>query len=154
MPWVTPKTNWVRLDKFNVDPDWNRIKGNMEYVQAQARPLFGDITFAPIPNFNLTVPSVNNADSIAKTGNPAFPTVSIYNTIENALQTLMDETYDLLEFLESIPRVPNGRVWDFEDLNRIESMQLRLKELLDRTAAQRQGIPFKLGGGYFAEGVA
>lgn len=26
MAWVTPKTNWVDGDYFNINPDYNRIK--------------------------------------------------------------------------------------------------------------------------------
>lgn len=32
MAWVTPKTNWVDGDYFNINPDYNRIKGNIEYL--------------------------------------------------------------------------------------------------------------------------
>lgn len=34
MAWTTPKTNWVDGDYFNLNPDYNRIKGNIEYLIA------------------------------------------------------------------------------------------------------------------------
>lgn len=156
MAWITPKTDWGRVEgeTFNVDPDWNRIKNNMYEIQALAAPLFFFIQIPNIPDINYTVACVDNADSIAKTGNPAFPTAPVCNTIEDSLQILMDETYALAEFLGSEPRTPNGTAWEYSDFNRIESMQLRVYNLLNMTTEQRQRMPFKLGGGYFAEGLA
>lgn len=154
MAWTTPKTNWTRDDVFDVAPDWNRIKGNMEFLQAFARHLFDDIRFADIPDINYTVDCTSNADSIAKTGLPAFPTADVVNTIEDSLQTIMDRTFALAEFRPAEPRYGNGPAWDYADLNRIESMQLRVMDLLQRASVQRTYIPYKLGGGYFAEGLA
>ena len=31
--WIEPKTNWTNQDYFNLDPDYARIKGNIEYIQ-------------------------------------------------------------------------------------------------------------------------
>lgn len=156
MAWVEPKTDWVSEDIFEVNPDWNRIKGNFEFLQEYARHLYLDIYFTNIPEINYTVASVDNADSIAKTGKPGHYTPVVVNTIEDAQQALKDGTFDKLIFTlpDSVPRYGNGPFWNAVDLNRIEAFQRDLYELLQKNSAQRIRIPYKLGGGYFAEALA
>lgn len=170
MPWITPKTDWSNTavvdlvdgiiigDRFSADEDynqthfgrssdWHRIKGNIEYVAAFARHLYPKIQLDNIPEINYTIKCIDNADSIAKTGNPAFPTPEVVNTVENGLQKLMDMTADLGTWEQSVPRRPNQPSWNYADLNRIERMTLALLELLEKQSPARPVIPFILGGG-------
>ena len=44
MGWTPPKTNWVNGDAFNLDPDYNRIKGNIEYLIALSEEMYSKYT--------------------------------------------------------------------------------------------------------------
>lgn len=177
MAWITPKTDWTNLpvvdliegtiegDRFSAseeynqahfgrNSDWHRIKGNIEYLADYAKHIIRGIIVEDIPDVNYTVSSTNNSDSVTKTTKPGFPTPNIVNTIENDLQALMDATADTYLWEASIPRRANGPAWDYADLNRIESMCLRLYELLHSAHANRPTIKFVCGGGYFATYLA
>lgn len=177
MPWITPKTDWTNLpvtdliegrivgDRFSAseeynqahfgrNSDWHRIKGNIEYLRDYARHLIRGVETPDIPDINYTVSATSNADSIAKTGNPTFPTPSVVNTIENGLQILMDATADWGMWDDSQPRRANGPAWDYADLNRIESMTLKVYELLRSAHINRYTIKYVCGGGYFATFLA
>ena len=39
MGWITPKTDWVSTDYFNIE-DYNRIIGNIRYLKDFAEELF------------------------------------------------------------------------------------------------------------------
>ena len=40
MSWITPKTDWVATDRFNIS-DYNRIRGNISYLHEEAVKIFG-----------------------------------------------------------------------------------------------------------------
>lgn len=176
MPWITPKTDWtgvpvmdnieglIQGDRFSAseeynqahfgrNSDWHRIKGNIEYLRDYANHLISGIIIEEIPDINYTVSCTDNADSIAKTGKPALPTPDVVNTIENSLQILMDATA-AWDWENSVPRRANGTSWDYADLNRIESMTLKLYEFMLSAHIIRPTIKFVCGGGFFATYLA
>ena len=67
MAWVTPKTNWVDGDYFNINPDYNRIKGNIEYLLALSKTMYADYT----------APSLESASM------SGYPRVSFFNNVVN-----------------------------------------------------------------------
>ena len=36
MAWQTPKTSWAGQDAFRLDPDYERIRGNLLYLRQRA----------------------------------------------------------------------------------------------------------------------
>lgn len=43
MSWQQPKTDWTALDLFNIE-DYNRIKGNLEYLHEKAQKLYREFS--------------------------------------------------------------------------------------------------------------
>ena len=74
MAWVTPKTNWVDGDYFNINPDYNRIKGNIEYLLALSKTMYADYT----------APSLESASM------SGYPRVSFFNNVVNATKALLE----------------------------------------------------------------
>ena len=128
MAWVTPKTNWAITDYFNIE-DYTRIVGNLKYIKDYLETMYAPVNLA------------NMADT--KTYS-SFLYASEVNAIENNLAALNEGTYNY-DIGETKEYVQNGHTPDFEELNRIESAILKLKETLE---AQYKNIPrlsFTLG---------
>lgn len=141
MTWTNPRTNWAcRYDEtgrytgdyFNI-ADYQRIKGNLEYLAALAAGLY---TAAPVlPD----IPTVTTA---------AFAKASTINALERSLDALAAHVYD--------PGIPARKTWSAgdaaptaDDLNRIEGAALSLYQSLTAQAENRPKLAFNLGGGTF-----
>lgn len=106
MSWITPKTDWVSTDYFNIE-DYNRIIGNISYLKTLADELFymfPDIYYAgnektyesmyyasEINNIEYNLGIINNnsynfniGDTIFYQANQSTPLWSEYNRIESA----------------------------------------------------------------------
>lgn len=94
MSWVTPKTNWVDGDYFNLS-DYARIKGDIEYLQV----------------FN------HGSKVLEAVSITTIPLVDFFNNIVIAIEEM---------YLDSgMTRYStNGRIWNAEELNRIEGALL------------------------------
>lgn len=108
MAYITPKTNWVSTDRFNI-VDFNRIKNNLEYF------LYNDqyVSYGgaePIPDMT------NYRDNW---------NVDNFNSFESWLEMLAD-AYGLSLGSKKTFYV-NGPFIDFSELNRIESGIQRLR---------------------------
>lgn len=47
--WQTPKTNWAAADEFRLEPDYERIRGNLEHLQAWAARIARRAELTPMP---------------------------------------------------------------------------------------------------------
>lgn len=96
MAWVEPKTNWKNGDAFNLSPDYDRIKENIEYLQRLYRvqgTSLGTFTLSDIPLVSFFNDIVINTELISP-----YPTLRHYST--------------------------GGCVWGAKDLNDIEGIHL------------------------------
>ena len=119
--WITPKTDWVATDYFNVD-DYNRIVGNINYLKELAATVIKDITI----------------DSMtADKGYTSIMYAADMNAIENSLATINENTYDF-DFGESQSYTANGATPLYDEFNRIESATLKLYNTLQ---AEIKGLP-------------
>lgn len=139
MPWETPKTNWLRADRANAS-DWARWRGNLLFLRDLARLYFDERKFV---FESMTAPTVS-----------WVPTANDANAVENNLEALLKNTFDFSEFLPKEVQYPRQSSWDYRDWNRIESMELRLYELLNNTHPVGNGLPFKMGGSILGKGMA
>ena len=145
MAWITPKTDWevnysdsglYTGDFFNIT-DYNRIKNNLMYLKDLAKEFVGvvpDFSVGPDKHLPTTTPDYDNdhffADEI--------------NLIENGLQTLGN----LMPYISIGSKqtfYENGRFIDAEELNRIESAELRLYNLLNDSINGKLRLAFRLG---------
>ena len=133
MAWVTPKTNWVNGDYFNLDPDYNRIKGNIEYLVELSRILYLDYD---TPNLE------NHAVS-------EFPKVSFFNNVVDATNAILSRCYTPIGAKTMRSYSSNGIVWNADDLNTIERNHLLLYNAFTMQKSSIRRLEYKLGGVHF-----
>lgn len=134
MSWITPKTDWkITLssdeylgDYFNVS-DYNRIKGNIEYLAERAKSL-------------VSVPEVDLGEDKTYTDN-------YYADEFNALETALDEIADALlkDIGEPMTFFDNGVFIQASELNRIESATLELYKRINDSIEGKAMLAFTLG---------
>lgn len=130
MAWITPKTNWVDGDYFNLDPDYNRIKGNIEYLVALSKEIYPDYD----------VPTLETADI---TG---YPKVSFFNNIVNATQEILSNGYAPKGSKSMRVYASNGIGWNAAELNAIEGNHLLLYHALTGQKSSIRKLQITLGG--------
>lgn len=127
--WIEPKTNWnANSDRFNID-DYNRIKNNLTYLHEYASELY--------------VP-FETEDMGEDATYPIDWDVDKFNAFERNLEEINKKIYTQ-DFGVSQTFYPNGVFIQSDELNRIESAILSMKDILDRQKAGVRRLPFRLG---------
>ena len=127
--WTDPKTNWKNTDRFNVS-DFNRIKNNIEFLHNEAELLYKKFE---ISNMGQNIESYES-----------YWDVNWFNAFEENVETINNiiftQDYGIMQrFFENGPFIK----WD--ELNRIETACLRMKDILHRQKIGLRKIPFSLG---------
>ena len=137
MAWQTPKISWTESDAFRLDPDYERIRGNLLYLRQRAaaitrRPDYGEM-------------SSYTADGL--------PLADFFNRVEENLAALADAVQPRPEY-STRSLSPGSLVWDWRDLERIEGMLLQIYNDLNAIESGQQKLAFCLGGGLFGTFVS
>lgn len=137
MAWQTPKISWTESDAFRLDPDYERIRGNLLYLRQRAaaitrRPDYGEM-------------SSYTADGL--------PLADFFNRVEESLAALADAVQPRPEY-STRSFSPGSLVWDWRDLERIEGMLLQVYNDLNAIESGQQKLAFCLGGGLFGTFVS
>ncbi|WP_270913993.1 hypothetical protein [Allofournierella sp. CML151] len=137
MAWQTPKISWTESDAFRLDPDYERIRGNLLYLRQRAaaitrRPDYGEM-------------SSYTADGL--------PLADFFNRVEENLAALADAVQLRPEY-STRSFSPGSLVWDWRDLERIEGMLLQIYNDLNAIESGQQKLAFCLGGGLFGTFVS
>ncbi|WP_294453753.1 hypothetical protein [uncultured Allofournierella sp.] len=137
MAWQTPKISWTESDAFRLDPDYERIRGNLLYLRQRAaaitrRPDYGEM-------------SSYTADGL--------PLADFFNRVEENLAALADVVQPRPEY-STRSFSPGSLVWDWRDLERIEGMLLQIYNDLNAIESGQQKLAFCLGGGLFGTFVS
>jgi hypothetical protein len=127
--WVTPKTDWVSTDYFNI-ADYKRIVGNIEYLKDLANELFNDETTLDYVEAEKQYTSMIYAEEI--------------NAIEANLEKI--NVYDF-NIGETRTYYENDYTPDFNEFNRIESAILKLYKTANSQSQLRKHLAFRLGSG-------
>ena len=130
MAWTTPKTNWVNGDRFNLHPDYDRIKGNIEYLIDLSKTMY--------PDYNAPAP-----ETVAING---FPKVSFFNNVVGATQTILKNCYSPVGAKSMRQYASNGIVWNADELNAIERNHLLLYDAFMRQKSVMSRLQITLGG--------
>ena len=137
--WQEPKTNWAIFNAdqsyqtFNIDPDYNRITGNIEFLKEYLSNLRPPGAFTSL--VSQTIVDV--------------PTAAVFNAIEAALTELHAQyAYDSINW-ERKEWTPNFAAPNYEDLNRWESLLLAIHKKATAQVATIPTIEFTLGGVQF-----
>ena len=132
MDWTTPKTTWLSGDSFCLAPDYERIRGNLLYLQERAAQLLQKPDYAQMKDY--TIQDVPLAD--------------FFNAVEQNLQAVA-QAVQQRESYQTKTFAANDLVWDWRDLERIEQMQLQIYMDLKAIEEGQQRLAFCLGGGIF-----
>lgn len=122
MAWVTPKTNWVDGDYFNLNPDYARIKGNIEYLIALSKTMYADYDAPTLETANIA----------------GFPRVSFFNNVVNATKAMLESCYTPYGIRAMRLYASNNTGWTASELNVIEGNHLLLYKAFH---GQKAGIP-------------
>ena len=132
MAWITPKTDWLSSDYFNVE-DYNRIRGNIQYVYEYALRLY----------------KVFGIDVMQERTLGGAVAAELLNDVENNLDKIAENTYNLIEYRPSKSFEPGQAAWNYDDLNRIERNLLLIITMLESQEAGLKRLAFELGGVQF-----
>ncbi len=127
MSWSTPKTNWVASDPVNV-ADYNRWKNNLDYLQNLCKQMYA-----------LVETNLGSDQTVTD-----VPYEDMLNAIETALENVNTASYGF-DIGTTVVFSSNSPYIDYNEINRIESAELRLYNWL---SAQFDNIPileFTLG---------
>ena len=130
MAWVTPKTNWANGDRFNIDPDYNRIKGNIEYLIALSKTMYLDYDTPILETASIT----------------GFPKVSFFNNVVDSTRAILSNCYSPVGTRDMHTYISNGIVWNASELNAIEHNHLLLYNALTRQKPGIRRLQITLGG--------
>lgn len=127
--WIEPKTNWTNQDYFNLDPDYARIKGNIEYIQEFSETM--NMVFQIDPMLTYTIDEI--------------PLVDFFNTIVENVRKVENGTYVVSSMLPMRDYTQNGVIFDENDLNAIEKNLLIVYNLLMGKWSSLNKLDFMLG---------
>ena len=133
MAWLEPKTDWQADDYFNIQ-DYNRIKGNLNEIRAQALVMWPDFPFEDMGEDKTYQDYGFYADEI--------------NRFEENVEHICEGTFPFAvgekqTFYENTPFI----TW--EELNRIEeACRLMYSNIQSRINGRRM-LAFVLNGGEF-----
>ena len=130
MPWTTPKTNWVDGDYFNLDPDYNRIKGNIEYLIALSKEVYNEYA----------VPELESAEI------NGYPTLSFFNNVVTSTNAMLDNCYTPKGAKTTRAYSSNGVAWTAEELNTIERNHQFLYHAFNGQKSSIRRLELTLGG--------
>ena len=130
MAWTPPKTNWVDGEYFNLDPDYNRIKGNIEYLI--------DLSYEIYSEYD--VPELESADT---TG---YPTVDFFNNVVSATNALLSNCFSPNGAEQTRLYLTNGVGWNANELNTIENNHLLMYQVLHAQKSSIRRLQITLGG--------
>lgn len=135
--WQAPKTSWSAEDAFRLDPDYERIRDNLLYLQQRAAVI-------------TQKPGYSQMQDYAVDG---VPLADFFNRVEENLAALADAVQPRPEY-STRSFSPGSLVWDWRDLERIEGMLLQIYNDLNAIENGQQKLAFCLGGGLFGTFVS
>ena len=133
--WTEPKTNWsgAKNEYFNIEPDYQRIKGNIEYLGEYLKEIGFDSSNLYAME-NVTLESV--------------PKQTFFNNIVYNIDILRNFIGTPINYRNMRTYVSKGNVWNYQDLNIIEKNIFTIKSKMDSIFLTKDKLPFiQLGKG-------
>lgn len=127
--WHTPKTDWTSTDRFNY-VDYNRIKNNFSWLHAKAMELWK--TFE-IEDMGEDILSYEERFF-------AYQFNRFENNLDKINQSIFTKDYGYSQIF-----IGNGKFITYEELNRIESAILSMRNILDNQEKGIKKLSFRLG---------
>lgn len=133
--WTEPKTNWsgAKNEYFNIEPDYQRIKGNIEFLG----DYLGYIGF-----------DKNNLYKMENVTLESVPKQTFFNNIVYNIDILRNFIGTPIDYRNMRTYVSKGNVWNYQDLNIIEKNIFTIKRKTDSIFLTKDKLPFiQLGKG-------
>ena len=130
MAWITPKTDWVDGDYFNLNPDYNRIKGNIEYLIELSKEIYNDY----------------NSPALESASIDGYPHVSFFNNVVNSTEAILYNCYAPKGNQSMRVYSSNGVGWNAAELNAIETNHQLLYNALTMQKLSIRRLQITLGG--------
>lgn len=130
MAWITPKTNWVDGDYFNLNPDYNRIKGNIEYLIELSKEMYADYSSPTLETVSID----------------GYPKVSFFNNVVNSTKAILNNCYSPKGHKSMRVYSSNNVGWNAAELNAIETNHLLLYLALTGQKSGIRRLQYTLGG--------
>lgn len=133
--WTEPKTNWsgAKNEYFNIEPDYQRIKGNIEFLG----DYLGYIGF-----------DKNNLYRMENVTLESVPKQTFFNNIVYNIDILRNFIGTPINYRNMRTYVSKGNVWNYQDLNIIEKNIFTIKGKMDSIFLAKDKLPFiQLGKG-------
>lgn len=133
--WTEPKTNWsgAKNEYFNIQPDYQRIKGNIEFLG----DYLGYIGF-----------DKNNLYRMENVTLESVPKQTFFNNIVYNIDILRNFIGTPINYQNMRTYVSKGNVWNYKDLNIIEKNIFAIKRKTDSIFLTKDKLPFiQLGKG-------
>lgn len=127
--WHAPKTNWQPLDPVSIK-DYNRIKGNLEYLQERASKLYSA--------FQIQSMETDKTDYLA------YYHADEWNLFEQNLDTINKHIFTQ-DYGPTVRFFDNGPFIDWNELNRLEGAILQMNIVLDNLEAGLARLSFRFG---------
>lgn len=125
--WTEPKTDWTSADSVNIE-DYNRIKGNINYLREMATLLTSPVTDFTEMGADKTYTDYYYADE--------------FNAFEQNIERINNAVYP--QDIGTTQRFfDNGAFISADEMNRLESACVAIKSVLDKV--DKRHIPFRLG---------
>ncbi len=132
---ITPKTDWVKTDYFNLYEDYFRIKNNLTETYYLALQLYQSFSIITLKEYGID--GIGFAD--------------FYNNIERNIDIIADNGYRNPKMPKTATWVDNKPAWTHYDLNRIEgSIDLMNRNLMSQEL-NKKTIAFTLGADEFEQ---
>lgn len=127
--WTEPKIDWKITDRFNIY-DFNRIKNNIEYLHNEAQYLYENFEISDMGR---------NIESFE-----SYWQVNYFNAFEENIEVINNVIFaqdygKMQRFFENGPFIK----WD--ELNRIETACLSMKDILERQKNGLRRLSFRFG---------
>ena len=127
--WTEPKIDWKITDRFNIY-DFNRIKNNIEYLHNEAQYLYENFEISDMGR---------NIESFE-----SYWQVNYFNAFEENIEVINNVIFTqdygkMQRFFENGPFIK----WD--ELNRIETACLSMKDILERHKNGLRRLSFRFG---------
>ena len=127
--WHTPKTDWKATDRFNFE-DYNRIKNNLQWLHDKVEELYKP--------FEIQDMGEDITDYLS------YWEAKYFNAWEQNLDIINGNMYKQ-DYGVAQRFFENGAFIQWNELNRLESATLCMRDILDREEAGLRRIPFRLG---------
>ena len=112
--WTDPKTDWNADDYFNLDPDYVRIKENIEYIKEFSEAMYDEFSIAEMGDFTID----------------GFPFDTFLNNIVDNVTALEENLFKPPQDGDMDRYVGGSPGWDYRQLNIIEGNIQRLHDAM------------------------